>query len=97
MYKKMSDECRKDLEEQFNFSEKELDHMESFISSNMGKTTREILDTIMKDDSLNNKQRVLISYTIGVSIGEDNMDQELKDIQNAKPELVMNIRIGQGG
>lgn len=93
----MSDECRKGLKKQFNFSDQELDHMESFISGNMGKTTREILDAIMKDDSISNKQKVLISYTIGVYVGEDNMDQELEDMKNAKSELMANIKIGQGG
>ena len=97
MYHKMSRECRKDLKRQFDCSGLELDQMENFMSINIGKTTREILDKIMKDDNLDDRQKVLISYTMGVLVGENNADQESEYFQNEKLTPVMNIKIGQGG
>lgn len=67
------------------------------MSRNMKKTAKDLLETLMKDDSLNDRQKVIVSYTIGASVGAEDIMQELENIQNMKEESRTNIRIGQGG
>ena len=97
MYHKMSGECKENLKSQFDFSMLELEQMEKFMSKNMKKTAKDLLETIMKDNSLNDRQKVIVSYTIGVSVGAEDERQELENFQNMKTESTINIRIGQGG
>ncbi len=103
MYEQMGNACRKSLKRQFDFSRSELDQMEKFISDNMDKTAKEILDMLMEDASLNDKQKVIVSYTLGASIGSEDTLQNMKKntIQNVErmnhDMLSTNIRIGQGG
>jgi hypothetical protein len=101
MYQKMSDACKKGLKHQFDFSKSELDQIESFISNNMGKRAREILETLMEDNSLNDRQKVMVSYTLGASVGAESAIQDLEKINTQKvmstTNSVMNIHIGQGG
>lgn len=97
MYQKMSGACKKSLKNQFDFSVSELDQIENFISVNMGKTAKEILITLMEDENLSDKQKVMVSYTLGASVGAESAILELDkvDIKNFEP--VTNIKIGQGG
>lgn len=97
MYHKMSEDCKESLKKQFEFSMLELEQMERFMSRNMKKTAKDLLETLMKDDSLNDRQKVIVSYTIGASVGAEDIMQELENIQNMKEESRTNIRIGQGG
>ena len=93
----MSDDCKESLKRQFDFSMLELEQMEKFMSINMKKTAKDLLETLMKDDSLNDRQKVIVSYTIGASVGAEDAKKELEDFQNMKIESGTNIRIGQGG
>lgn len=97
MYHKMSSDCKKSLKRQFDFSTVELEQMEKFISRNVRKTAQDLLETLMKEDDLNDRQKVIISYTIGASVGAEDAKQELEYIQNIRAEPMTNIRIGQGG
>lgn len=97
MYQKMSDVCKKSLKSQFDFSMIELEQIESFISNNMGKTAKEILEILMEDDSLSDRQKVMVSYTLGASVGAESAMQGYEKINTKKVNPVMNIRIGQGG
>jgi hypothetical protein len=97
MYQKMSDECRRSLKRQFDFSVSELDQMEKFIASNINKTAVDILDTLMKNADLNDRQKVMVSYTLGASVGAEGIMQELEESQMAKVDPTINMKIGQGG
>ncbi len=103
MYEQMGNACRKSLKRRFDFSKSELDQMEKFISDNMDKTAKEILNMLMEDTNLNDKQKVIVSYTLGASIGSEDTLQNMKKntIQNVEKMnhdmLSTNIRIGQGG
>ena len=97
MYQKMSSVCKKSLKKQFGFSTIELDQIEKFISDNMGGTTKEIIDILMRDEYLNDKQKVMISYTIGASVGAENRIQSDEDMRSMKFGPNINVVIGQGG
>ncbi len=109
MYEHMSNTCRKSLKRQFDFSVPELDQMEKFMSENMDKTASEILDVLMKDERLNDKQKVIVSYTLGATIGSENALQDVEkniaqDIEKNMMQnlevgntILQNMKIGQGG
>lgn len=93
----MSNDCKDSLKRQFYFSMLELEQMEEFMSKNMQKTAKDLLETLMKDDILNDRQKVIVSYTIGASVGAEDAKQEFDNIQNMRIESMANVRIGQGG
>ena len=97
MYQKMSSVCKKTLKRQFGFSIVELDQIEKFMSDNIGSTAREIIDTLMRDEYLNDRQKVMISYTIGASVGAENKMQSDEDVTSAKFGPKINVVVGQGG
>lgn len=97
MYKKMSDECKKSLKRQFDFSMLELEKVEKFITCNMDKSISDILYILMKDVDLNDRQKVLISYTLGASVGAEGVIHDLEENNIAKVDPIINIKIGQGG
>jgi len=97
MYHKMSGACKKSLKRQFDFSVSELDQIENFIYNNMGKTAKEILEILMEDEILSDRQKVMVSYTLGASVGAESAIQDLEKIHAKKVEPMMNISIGQGG
>ena len=96
MYENMSDDCKRSLKRQFDFSLLELDQMEKFISENMDKTAKEILENLMDDDDLNHKQKVIVSYTLGASVGAESARQDIESIRTTRAES-MAMKIGQGG
>jgi hypothetical protein len=97
MYNKMSSECRRSLKRQFDFSILELDQIEKFISSNMDKSAADILGTLMENADLNDRQKVMVSYTLGASVGAEGAMQKFEDSQVAKVDQFVNMKIGQGG
>jgi len=97
MYQKMSSVCKKSLKKQFGFSTIELDQIEKFMSDNMGGTAREIIDTLMRDEYLDDRQKVMISYTIGASVGAESKIQSNEDIASVKFGPKVNVVVGQGG
>lgn len=97
MYQKMSEECKKSLKKQFNFSMLELDHMETFTEDNLNKPAMDILDILMKSTDLSDKQKVIISYTLGTAVGAEGVMQDLEENSMAKVNPMLNMQIGQGG
>ena len=97
MYQKMSNECRNILKRQFDFSMSELDQMEKFIACNIGKSATDILNALIKNVDLNDRQKVIVSYTLGTSIGVESIVQELGESQMSKVDPMINVKIGQGG
>jgi hypothetical protein len=97
MYQKMSEDCKKSLKRQFDFSASELNQMETFTADNLNKPAADILDILMKSDDLNDKQKVIISYTLGTAVGAEGVMQDLEESSMAKVNSMLNIQIGQGG
>lgn len=97
MYQKMSEECKKSLKRQFDFSMLELDQMETFTADNLNKPTADILDILMKNDDLSDRQKVIISYTLGTAVGAEGVMQDLEESSMAKVNPMLNMQIGQGG
>jgi hypothetical protein len=97
MYQKMSDECKRSLKRQFDFSISELDQMEKFMEDNLGKPVTDILSILIKDVDLNDRQKVIVSYTLGAVVCTEDVIQVLEERKIAKIDPVLNIRIGQGG
>jgi hypothetical protein len=97
MYQKMSEECRRSLKRQFDFSVSELDHMEKFMAENIDKPAADILNVLMEDIDLNDRQKVIVSYTLGASVGAEGVMKDLEESKITKLDSLINIRIGQGG
>jgi uncharacterized membrane protein YoaK (UPF0700 family) len=97
MYHRMSEECKKSLKRQFDFSALELDQMEKFMTGNTNKPVTDILDTLMKNVDLNDRQKVIVSYTLGASVGAEAVMQDLEESNMTKVDPMLNIKIGQGG
>ncbi len=97
MYQKMSGDCKKSLKKQFDFSVPELDQIEKFISKNMGQTAKEILENLMEDDNLTDRQKVLASYILGTSVGAESATKDIETISSHNMAPVAKMQIGQGG
>ncbi len=97
MYQKMSSDCKKSLKRKFDFSASELDQIESFISNNMGQPAKEILSNLMADDDLSDRQKVLVSYILGTSVGVESARRDFEGINFQRAEPIANMRVGQAG
>lgn len=97
MYQKMSSDCKKSLKRQFDFSKLELDQIESFISNNMGQPAKEILSNLMDDDNLSDRQKVLVSYILGTSVGVESTKRDIEGINFQSVEPIVSMKIGQAG
>ncbi len=101
MYQKMSEECKASLRKQFGFSTLELGQMEEFMANNLdnnlSKPVTEILDALMKDVDLNDRQKVMVSYTLGASVGVKSVIQDLEESNIRKVSPILNMQVGQGG
>ncbi len=97
MYQRMGVECKKSLKKQFDFSTSELEQIEKFMEDNVSRPVGDILDAVMKDVNLNDRQKVILSYTLGASVGAETAMQDLKrsNAENVGP--VLNMKLGQGG
>lgn len=67
---KMSEKCKAQLTTIFRFSNDELDGIERFINSINNESAAYILDTLLSDENLNQKQKIVISYIVGNSVRE---------------------------
>ena len=97
MYAKMSNACRSSLKRQFGFSVVELDQIEKFISDNIRGTTKEVIEKLMNDECLSDRQKVMISYTIGAAVGAERGIQIDEDMKQVKFGPKTNVVVGQGG
>jgi hypothetical protein len=75
---KMSELCKMSMVEQFGFKNSELVQIENFINNQNQKTAKDILDTLMYDKKLNNKQKIVVAYVIGNSAREAAIQEELQ-------------------
>lgn len=75
---KMSELCKMSMAEQFGFKSSELVQIENFMNNQNQKTAKEILDTLVQDKKLNNKQKIVVAYIVGNSAREAAMQEELQ-------------------
>ncbi len=75
---KMSELCKMSMVEQFGFKNYELVQIENFMNNQNQKTAKEILDTLMQDKKLNNKQKIVVAYIVGNSAREAAIQEELQ-------------------
>jgi phage FluMu protein gp41 len=73
---KMSELCKMSLTKEFGFKESELRDIEVFMNDQNQKTTKDVLDALIKNKKLSNKQKILISYGIGNSARESAIREE---------------------
>ena len=92
---KMSEYCKTSMAEQFDFKSYELVQIENFMNQQNQKTAKDILDSLIQDKKLSNKQKIVIAYVVGNSareaaIQEDQQKGIKKDIEN----IYMNMSSG---
>ncbi len=75
---KMSESCKTSMTEQFGFKSSELVQIESFMNQHDKKTAKEVLDSLMQNKKLSNKQKIVIAYVVGNSARETAMQEELQ-------------------
>lgn len=101
MYQKMNTATRKNLKNQFDFSASELNQIENFISRNMGQSAKDILENLMDDKNLSARQKVLVSYILGTSVGVESIRRDMEEemsLSSIRDNYIhSNIKIGQGG
>lgn len=74
----MSKSCKTSMAEQFGFKGSELVQIESFMNQQNQKTAKEILDSLVHDNELSNKQKIVIAYVVGNSARESAIQEELQ-------------------
>lgn len=67
---KMSDLCKETMIKEFGFTDPELIQIENFMNKHNNRTARDILDYLIKDKELNDRQKIIISYVVGNSVGQ---------------------------
>lgn len=78
---KMSEICKTAMVEGFGFTDSELSQIENFINKQDLKTAKEILDDLIKDKRLDNRQKIIISYIIGNSVAHESERHSAKGIE----------------
>jgi hypothetical protein len=84
---RMSESCKTSMTEQFGFKSSKLVQIENFMNQHNQKTAKDILDSLMQDKKLDNKQKIVIAYVVGNSAREAAIKEDLqkgikKDIDN---------------
>ncbi len=74
----MSASSKEQLIEEFGFTNLELSEIENFMDKQNQKSAKDILDILIKDKKLNNKQKIIISYVIGNSARESAINEDRK-------------------
>lgn len=75
---KMSESCKTSMTEQFGFKSSELAQIETFINQQNQKTAKDILDSLMLDNKLDNKQKIVIAYVVGNSARDAAIREDLQ-------------------
>lgn len=73
---KISELSKMSLTKEFGFKESELLGIEDFMNDQNQKTTKDVLDALIENEKLNNKQKIVISYVIGNSARESAIREE---------------------
>jgi len=91
---KMSELCKMSMTEQFGFKNSEIVQIENFMNNQNQKTAKEILDTLMQDKKLNNKQKIIVAYVVGNSAREAAIQEGLQKGTNKDIESIYNNMSG---
>lgn len=75
---KMSESCKTSMAEQFDFKSSEIVQIENFMNQQNQKTAKGILDSLMQDKKLSNKQKIVIAYVVGNSAREAAIQEDLQ-------------------
>jgi hypothetical protein len=75
---KMSTSCKMSMAEEFGFKSSELGQIETFMNQQNQKTAKDILDSLVQDKKLSNKQKIVIAYVVGNSAREAAIQEELQ-------------------
>lgn len=73
---KISELSKMSLTKEFGFEESELRAIEDFMNAQNQKTTKDVLDALIENKTLDNKQKIVISYVIGNSARESAIREE---------------------
>jgi len=73
---RISESCKTSMAEQFGFKSSELVQIENFVNQQNQKTAKEILDSLLQDKKLDNKQKIVIAYVVGNSAREAAIREE---------------------
>lgn len=89
---KMSNLCKELLIEEFGFTNIELLDVENFMNEQNQKTAKGILDSLMQDKKLSDKQKIVIAYVVGNSareaaIQEDQQKGIIIDMSRGVPPI----------
>lgn len=66
---RMSNLCKDTMIKEFGFVNSELLQIENFMNKQNNKTAKDILYSLIEDKKLNDKQKIVISYIVGNSVG----------------------------
>jgi hypothetical protein len=66
------------MTEQFGFKSSELVQIENFMNQHNQKTAKEILDYLVQDNKLNNKQKIVTAYIVGNSARDAAIQEDLQ-------------------
>lgn len=72
------------MKEEFGFSDKEIEELEKFICGREKGLTSEFLRSVI-DSGLNDKQKVIISYMMGIFI-EGIVQEQMRNIEKTMME-----------
>lgn len=71
--------CKTTMIEEFGFTNSELSQIEKFWGEQGGKTAKEILDDLIKNKELKNKQKIIISYFVGNCAAHQSQKYSIKN------------------
>lgn len=92
---KMSEYCKTSLTEQFGFKSSELVQIENFMNRQNQKTAKDIIDSLVQDKELNDKQKIVTAYVVGNSARQAAIQEELqKGIKKDMDNIYINTSNG---
>ena len=81
------------MQAEFNFSDKEVEGLDKFLSGRDSGMVSEFLRSVISTENLNNKQKVIISFMMGRFVQETvqeqlrSIEKSMMDMHNRPPEV----------
>lgn len=70
------------MQAEFNFSDKEVEGLDKFLSGRESGLVSEFLRSVMETEDLNNRQKVVISFMMGRFV-QDTMAEQMRSIERS--------------
>lgn len=70
------------MQSEFNFSDKEVEGLDRFLSGRENGLVSEFLRSVMETEDLNNRQKVVISFMMGRFV-QERMEEQMKFIEKS--------------